>query len=237
MIDRDFLLAEARQMHLTLTPEMTAKLDRYAALLVSWNEKINLTAITDPKEICDKHFVDSLLLLQAVELAEGARAIDVGCGAGFPSIPCAIADSRVEWTLLDSLQKRVHFLQTVCTELSLCAAPVHMRAEDAGKNPEFREQYDLATARAVANLRDLSEYCLPLVKVGGVFAALTGFDVEDELRQAEHAIQILGGRVEELQKFTLPDGSRRAIVCIRKESPTPAKYPRTAAKMKKQPLL
>jgi len=236
MIDRNFLIEEASRMGLTVTAEMAARFDRYAALLVSWNEKINLTAITDPKEICTKHFVDSLLLINAVALPENGTAIDVGCGAGFPSVPCAIANDRVEWTLLDSLQKRVNFLQLVCTELSLAAAPVHFRAEDAGKLPEFRESYDLATARAVANLRDLSEYCLPMVKVGGVFAALKGYEIGEELETAKNAIKTLGGEVEAVKKYELPDGSRRAIVRIRKVSATPAQYPRTAAKMKKKPL-
>lgn len=237
MIDRAFLLEEAAKMGITLTAEQAVLFDRYAALLVSWNEKINLTAITEPAQICDKHFVDSLLLWQAVEFPAGAAAIDVGCGAGFPSIPCAIVRGDVEWTLLDSLQKRIHFLETVCAELSLPAAAVHARAEDAGKDAAYREQYDLATARAVANLRDLSEYCLPFVKVGGLFAALKGYEVEEELAEAARAIETMGGALEGVEKFTLPDGSRRAIVKIRKVSPTPLAYPRTAAKMKKKPLV
>ena len=236
MIRRDYLRELAAGEDFTLTEKMLDSFDRYAQLLVEWNEKINLTAITQPDEIAVKHFLDSLLLLRCVELPQGASLIDVGTGAGFPSLPCAIARPDLEITLLDSLQKRVNFLRELTGALGISAACIHARAEEGGQNRALREQFDLATARAVARLRELTEYCLPFVRVGGTFAALKGYEIEEELEEAKKAIRLLGGEIAEVRKFILPDESRRAIVLIRKISQTPTKYPRNSAKMKKQPL-
>lgn len=219
-----------------LTAPQVAKLRRYGELLIEWNEKINLTAITAPEEIEVKHFLDSLLLIAAAEVKSGASMIDVGTGAGFPSLPCKIARDDICLTMLDSLNKRIAFLNAVCAEVGVSAAAIHARAEDGGHSKALREQFDIATARAVANLRELAEYCLPFVKVGGVFAALKGGDVDDELSGAKPAIKLLGGRAEDIKKYTLPDGSRRSIVIIRKISQTPPKYPRPPAKISKNPL-
>ena len=242
MIDREKLRVLAEGEGIPLSPEALARFDRYAELLCEWNEKINLTAITAPEEIVTKHFLDSLLLLQSAQPERGASLIDVGTGAGFPSLPCKLARDDLRVTLLDSLNKRVLFLQEVTRELGLAegnAAPVecvHFRAEEAGQAPDYREQYDLATARAVAHLRELSEYCLPFVKAGGRFVALKGADVEQELAEAKPAIKLLGGQVERVDEKKLPDGSGRSLIAIRKISQTSTKYPRSAAKMKKQPL-
>ena len=161
--------------HFSLTSEQVLSFDQYAGLLTEWNEKINLTSILQPKEICIKHFLDSVLLLDAVGGMEKGTLIDVGTGAGFPSVPCKIIRPELKVTLLDSLQKRIHFLSVLSDELGQDNHCVHGRAEELGRKAEYREQFDFATARAVAHLRELSEYCLPFVKTGGCFAALKGY--------------------------------------------------------------
>ena len=237
MIDAGYCKEIMEAQGLTWSEPLLQQLDLYAKTLVEWNEKINLTAITDPAGIVLKHFVDSLLLTKAVEIPENSSLIDVGTGAGFPSVPVKLYRPDLQLTLLDSLNKRITFLEELCRILEIQAVCRHGRAEEVGKEPVFRENFDFATARAVTNLRDLSEYCLPFVKVGGCFAALKGYDVEDELKEAQFAISQMGGKVESVQKFDLGEEARRAIVLIRKVRPTPAKYPRPAAKMKKSPLV
>lgn len=244
MIDTASLAALAAAEGLSLPPQTLDRFDRYAALLCEWNQKINLTTITAPEGIVIRHFLDSLLLLRVAKPEPGAAVIDVGAGAGFPSLPCKLARDDLRVTLLDSLQKRILFLEELAGELGIgrgegSAAPIqclHARAEEAGRAPEYRERYDLATARAVAQLRELSEYCLPFVRVGGCFVALKGGDVERELAEAEPAICLLGGRIEGVEKRTLPDGSGRSLIVIQKISQTPTKYPRNPAKMKQKPL-
>lgn len=236
MIDRKRLQEIFAAYQLPCGEKQAEEFDRYAGLLAEWNQKINLTAILEPEEICIKHFLDSVLLLSAAEPEAGASLIDVGTGAGFPSVPCKILRPDLRLTLLDSLNKRVRFLQLLSQELGQENVAVHGRAEELGRKAEYREQFDLATARAVAHLRELAEYCLPFVKPGGCFAALKGYEVEEELAQAEKAIRLLGGEVESMKKYDLPQGNRRAIVLIRKISQTPTKYPRLSAKIKKEPL-
>ena len=238
MIDRAFLMDKLKEAEFDLPqPERLAeRFDRYAELLVDWNQKINLTAITAPDDIVIKHFVDSLLLLKAYDVPQGAKMIDVGTGAGFPSVPVAMVRGDIRLTLMDSLNKRINFLTELSAELGVSAACVHARAEEFGNKAEFREQYDVACARAVAHLRELSEYCLPFVKVGGGFVALKSVGLEQELEEAKAAIGILGGKVEDICRFTLPDGAERAIAVIRKIRPTPKKFPRPYGKIKKNPL-
>ena len=237
MIDTGKLLTYCQQFDVPLTQEQAQKLDTYAALLVDWNNKINLTSITEPDEIIVKHFLDSLLLTKALELPQGASLIDVGTGAGFPSVPVKVLRPDLNLTLLDSLNKRLTFLKELCGELGAEAQYVHARAEDGGKNKLYREKYDFACARAVASLRNLSEYCLPFVKVGGAFIALKGPDWEEECAEARNAIGTMGGKLEHVETFTLPDESSRAILIIRKISQTPPQFPRTPAKMAKKPIL
>ena len=236
MIDQALLRDSMAAYVLDYTPAMGEQLDQYAQLLVEWNEKMNLTAITEPRDIVIKHFLDSLLLCKAVELPQGASMIDVGTGAGFPSVPVALYRPDLKLTLLDSLNKRITFLSAVCEAVSLPASCVHGRAEEMGSKPAYREQYDVACARAVAHLRELAEYCLPFVKQGGVFVALKGYEIEEELEEARYAIGQMGGEVADIQKYQLPDDNRRAIVVIKKVRQTPAKYPRPSAKIKKSPL-
>ncbi len=235
-LPKETLRAAALEYGVALDAVQLDRLECYAQMLVEWNERINLTAITQPDEIAVKHFLDSLLLLHAAQPAQGASVIDVGTGAGFPSVPCAVARGDLKLTLLDSLNKRILFLTELCAALEIPARAVHLRAEEGGRKPELRECFDLATARAVANLRELAEYCLPFVKPGGVFAALKGYEVDEELDAAKPAIKELGGRVFGVEKYILPDDSRRSIVLIRKISQTPAKYPRNPGKIAKNPL-
>lgn len=209
----------------------------YMSLVIEWNEKINLTSITDKEEFIVKHFFDSLTLLSKVEIKEGAKVIDVGTGAGFPGIPLKIARPDIKLTLLDSLNKRLVFLNDyVLKALDLTAEIVHARAEECSKDVKFREKFDVATSRAVANLSSLSEYCIPFVKVGGVFVPMKGPDSEEEVKSASNAVSVLGGRLNRVEELTLPDNSGRSIIVIDKVKKTPDKYPRRGVKINKNPL-
>ena len=228
MINKEKMRQYGAMIGLELVEEKLDQLDEYARFLVEYNEKVNLTAITDPDEIIRKHFADSLQLLAQVPMAQGARLIDVGTGAGFPSLPLKIARPDLQVTLLDSLNKRIVFLQ---------AETIHARAEEAGRRPQLREGFDFATARAVSHLRELSEYCLPFVKVGGSFLAMKGPEVEQELEEGERAVKLMGGRVGQVIHYELPEiGEGRTLLVIPKERPTPKEYPRPSAKIAKKPL-
>jgi len=226
------------QMGVALTEKQLEQFMAYLSLLLEWNEKMNLTAITEEREVVLKHFADCLSLIPAVEWKDGLRVIDVGTGAGFPGVPIKIAHPEIELTLLDSLQKRIGFLQEVGSQLGLAGVEyVHSRAEDGGQNAAYREQFDLCVSRAVANLAVLAEYCLPLIRVGGRLAALKGPDAAAEADAAAGALEKLGGRLLEIQDVTIPytDLSHK-IVLIEKIAPTPKKYPRNAGKIRKSPL-
>lgn len=200
--------------------------------MLEWNEKINLTAITDPEEIRLKHFADSLTCLDTGCIPEGARVVDVGTGAGFPGVPIKIERDDIQLTLLDSLNKRINFLTALCDALEIQAECVHIRAEDAGKSERYRERFDVAVSRAVANLSVLSEYCLPLVKKGGCFLAMKGRDIDEELDAAKPIIERLGGAVEEVQLHEIQGTDIiHSIVIIRKTGDTPKKYPRNGKKV------
>lgn len=205
MIDRDRLVAWGEENNLEITGRQADQLDRYAQLLVEWNEKMNLTAITDPEGVLVKHLMDSLTVLRSLPAAgEKVRLIDVGTGAGFPGIPLAVMREELELTLLDSLNKRLVFLEAVCRALGLEARCVHARAEEAGRQKAHREKYNVATARAVAALPALCEYCLPLVVPGGVFLAMKGPDGEREAQEAASAIKVLGGKLSGIDEWQLP---------------------------------
>ncbi|MCI8350190.1 MAG: 16S rRNA (guanine(527)-N(7))-methyltransferase RsmG [Oscillospiraceae bacterium] len=208
---------------------------RYEELLMEWNGKMNLTAIKDGREITVKHFIDSLTPALTGRIPKNGTFVDVGSGAGFPGVPLTMLYPELGTILVDSLGKRVRFLQELTVALGVTAECVHSRAEELGQT-SYREQCDVVTARAVANLSVLCEYCLPLAKVGGVFLAMKGPEVEEELDAAGNALELLGGKVGEVYPFTLPDGSRRNIIAIEKIAPTPKKYPRDAKKMKNNPL-
>ena len=236
MIDRDLLKTEAEAMGVLLDDTALERFDRYAQRLVEVNEHLNLTAITEPTAILYKHFLDSLSVLQAVSLPENARCIDVGTGAGFPGAALLIARPDLRMTLLDGTRKKLGFIQDTLDEIGLAANVVHMRAEEAGQLPEHRALYDLVTARAVANLRELCEYCLPFATIGGTFVAMKSVRSEEEIAEAQSAIRLLGGRIDKICTLTLPQAGERTLICIKKISQTPAKYPRPSAKIAKQPL-
>ena len=212
------------------------RLGKYADILVEWNEKINLTAITDPEGIVIKHFLDCALLLKHVKIPENAKVIDVGTGAGFPGVVLKIFRPDIELTLLDGLNKRLVFLNEVLSALGLSAKTVHMRAEEAGKSSAHRERYDLVTARAVARLNTLYEYCLPLCKIGGIFCSMKGPSANEELTEARKASAVLGGDKGDIKQETLTGEETRSFVITKKISQTPPKYPRISAKISKQPL-
>lgn len=239
MIDKELLTKCAAAYGVEVTPSLAERLDIYARLLAEWNEKMNLTAITDPTGIVVKHFTDSLLA--APLLPTGAFSlIDVGTGAGFPGVPLALLREDCTLTLLDSLNKRLVFLEAVCRELGLAATLIHARAEEGGRRPDLREQYDVATARAVAALPTLCEYCLPFVRVGGRFLALKGPDADREQEAAARAVALLGGKVSDKATFTLEaegvEPMERQLIRIDKTRPTPPSYPRPSAKIAKRPL-
>ena len=225
------------QGNMTVNAAQYEKFYTYSKLLVEWNEKINLTAITDPEGIALKHFYDSLYPFTLTDIDQGASVIDVGTGAGFPSCPLKIIRNDLNLTLLDSLNKRIGFLREISDKLKLNADCVHGRAEELGKTVEYREKYDIACARAVANLSELCEYCLPFVRINGKFIALKGSSGREELNDAKNAMKILGGELELLKKYTLPNGDGRTLIVIKKIAPTPEKYPRNKGQMKKKPLV
>lgn len=216
-----------------LTKEQTEKFILYKNLLTEKNKSINLTSITDEKEIAYKHFIDSLAVLKYVDL-ENKSLIDVGTGAGFPGLPLKIAVSSIKLTLLDSLKKRVDFLKETSLSLGLDdVSCIHARAEDAAA--DMGESFDFAISRAVAGLNVLAEYCLPFVKPGGYFIALKGPSPEGELNEAKTALSVLGGSLENIFSYSVYDFTH-SLVFIKKTSPTPAGYPRSSAKIKKRPL-
>ena len=217
-----------------VTPEHYKNLETYAKMLVEWNEKMNLTAITDSEGITIKHFLDSVLPLGKLNVPHGASLIDVGTGAGFPGLPMKMLRPDIKLTLLDSLNKRVDFLRAVCEETETEAGCIHLRAEDGGRSEKYREQFDVAVARAVAAMPVLAEYCLPFVKVGGVFAALKG--PGEDISSAEPAIKLLGGEVSEVFEYALPGGDKRVLIIVGKVKPTPEKYPRNSGQIKKRAL-
>lgn len=221
---------------LVLDTEAIEKLELYGNLLLEWNEKINLTAITEPDEVLYKHFYDCLLFFDAVEVPRNASVIDVGTGAGFPGMVLKIARPDISLTLLDSLGKRVTFLSEVANSLSLEVNTLHLRAEDGGRDITLREQFDISCARAVANLNTLSEYCVPFVKLGGVFVAMKGKSAEDELATAKGALKTLGCSDFKVIHKTLRENEERSFIISKKTSQTPPKYPRNSAKIAKAVL-
>lgn len=224
------------EFKIDINDEQYDRLEKYSDMLCEWNESINLTAITDAEGITIKHFFDSIYPFTLFDVPQGASIIDVGTGAGFPSCPLKIMRDDLRITLLDSLNKRIAFLAHLSETLLLGATCIHGRAEELGKNAEYRESFDIATARAVANLTDLSEYCLPFVKVGGTFAALKGSNASEEVKEAENAIKILGGVIDEVIEYKLPTGDGRTLIIIKKIENTPEKYPRNKGQMNKNKL-
>lgn len=240
--DFSTLINNCKKWNIVLTEKQIKQFDQYYDLLVEWNSFMNLTAITEFDEVCQKHFLDSLSIVKAYPdhyfEKNTFQFIDIGTGAGFPSIPIKIVFPNLKFTLVDSLNKRIKFLNEVIDQLQLsdCTA-VHGRAEDLAKNSSYREQYDFCVSRAVANLSTLCEYCMPYVKVGGRFVSYKSEKIIEEAEKAKHAISVLGGKFERQVEFTLPDSDiYRNIYIIQKEKITPKKYPRKAGLPSKEPL-
>lgn len=233
---KKILQSWCKENQVSITEEQLLQFETYARMLKEWNEKMNLTAITDDEGIAVKHFIDSISLLKFTEFPDHAKLIDIGTGAGFPGIPLKIMKPELRLTLLDSLNKRLIFLDAVCKEIKLSAELVHSRAEEGALKADSREQYDIAVSRAVANLPALCEYCLPYVRKNGIMIAMKGPDGENELAAAQNAIQLLGGKCGQVHTLTLPDDSSRTIILIEKVKSTPSKYPRRGQKISKNPL-
>ena len=217
-----------------INEEKAQKFYKYMNLLISWNEKVNLTAIVEPEEIITKHFVDSISISKFIK--EGAKIIDVGTGAGFPGIPIAIYREDIDVVLLDSLNKRVNYLDVVCKDLRLNnVRTVHGRAEDFGQNKNYREIFDVAVSRAVASLNILLEYLLPFVKIKGNCLCMKGPKVSEEINDVEKALNVLGGRIEKVEKIEF-DTMERYVVIVDKTGNTPEQYPRKAGVPSKKPI-
>lgn len=236
MIDYDLLRTEAKKIGVDLGEYGADRFDTYAERLVRWNAHFNLTAITEPDDIVIKHFIDCLYIMKYVDFKPDEKLVDVGTGAGFPGLPLLIANPKLDVNFIDSSGKRIGFLRDVLSKIGLSGMRMHERAEDVGRSNAFREKYDYATARAVAPLNVLCEYCLPLVKVGGLFISLKGSSGMQELENAKNAVSVLGGEVARTDEYTLPNGDGRSIIIIRKISQTPTKYPRKTKKITTKPL-
>ena len=232
------LTEKVKELSIVLNDKQIQQFEQYYNILVEWNKVMNLTAITEYEEVVEKHFLDSLTIVNAIHVKKIETLIDVGTGAGFPGIPLKIAFPHLKVTLLDSLNKRIKFLNEVINLLELNdIKAIHGRAEDYAKQAEYREQYDISVSRAVANLATLSEYCLPYVKVDGLFVPYKSGEIDEELKSSEKAVSILGGKVEEVVKFQLPGTDiGRSFVKIHKIKETKKKYPRKAGMPTKEPL-
>lgn len=227
---------DLKAIGIELSDEQLEQFLTYYEMLIEKNKVMNLTAITDFDEVLEKHFEDSLSLIQAVDLEKSQTVIDLGTGAGFPGIPLKIAFPNLQITLADSLNKRILFLDDVIRELGLVGIDtVHGRAEDLAKNSDYREKFDLCVSRAVANLSTLSEYCLPFVKIGGMFISYKAGECDEEVAASKSSVFLLGGKISDIKKFELGE-SGRAFVIIDKVSGTPKKYPRKAGTPSKDPL-
>lgn len=226
-----------KELDIEINDKQISQFLKYKEILLDWNEKINLTAITEDREIILKHFVDCVSILKFASF-ENKSVIDVGTGAGFPGVPIKIMQDSCNLTLLDSLNKRINFLQVLAQEINLENINfVHSRAEQGGKNPNFREKFDFCVARAVANLAVLAEYTLPFVKVGGQLIALKGPNLEEELKASKKAIDVLGGEIFEIKKVDIPfTDISHSLVIIKKIRQTPRQYPRKEGKVSKDPI-
>ena len=237
MVDiKSELIQKAKAVGIKIKPEQAQQFQRYMELLLEWNEKINLTAIVEPSEIVEKHFIDSIMLLSECDIKNGARVIDVGTGAGFPGIPLKIMRADIDLTLLDSTNKKLTFLNTVCNDLGIKVGTVHKRAEEAGLDKKMRESYDVAVSRAVAPMNILAEYCIPFIKMKGTFIAMKGPSLSEEMKTAEGAISRLGGECREVLSLSLPCGDERNIAVVAKTRFTPPEFPRHGSTISKHPL-
>ena len=233
----ELLFEEAKKFDIDLNDNQLEKFKIYMDFLLEYNSHTNLTAITDPNDIMIKHFLDSIILNNFCDISKKGKVIDVGTGAGFPGVPLKIFREDIELTLVDSLNKRIKFLNKLMTKINLEVDIIHARAEELSHNLKYRESYDLAVSRAVAPLNILCEYCLPYVKIGGCFVALKGANVDEEIQNSKKAIKFLGGKIVKTETFELPQNKGlRNILIIKKEAKTLKKYPRSNSKISKSPL-
>ena len=230
--------SKLNEIGITLSDKQKEQFDKFYELLVEWNKVMNLTGITEYEEVNEKHFVDSLSIVKAIDMRDVKSVIDIGTGAGFPGIPLKIAFPHLKVVLLDSLNKRINFLNTVIEELGLeNIQTIHGRAEDFAKQLAYREQFDLCVSRAVANLATLSEYCIPYVEKGGLFVPYKSGEIDEEVEQAKKAVHVLGGKLENVIKFQLPGTEiGRSFVVIKKVQNTAKKFPRKAGLPSKEPI-
>ncbi len=237
MYDLSIFEKALKELHIELNQTQKDQFLKYYELLIQWNSFMNLTTITDFNEVLEKHFLDSLSIIKICNLSE-ERIIDIGTGAGFPGIPIKIVFPKTSMILADSLMKRINFLNQVIEELQLKnIGTIHGRAEDLAKKMEHRESYDICVSRAVANLSTLSEYCLPFVKIGGLFVSYKAESANQELEQAKRAIELCGGRFEKSERFNLPyTDYQRCLISVRKYMETDNRYPRKAGLPSKEPL-
>ena len=233
-----YIIDEMNKLGISLTEQQSEQLYEYYRLLVEWNSFMNLTGITEFSEVVQKHFVDSLSIVKVKNMNDVDNLIDVGTGAGFPGLPLKIVFPHLKVTLLDSLNKRIDFLNAVIEKTGLTGIEtIHGRAEDFARNEKYREQYDMVVSRAVANLAVLSEYCIPYVKMDGYFIPYKSGEIEDELNESKKAIKILGGKTQKVVQFELPDTDiARSLVIIKKEKSTGMKYPRKSGIPSRKPL-
>lgn len=232
----NLLSKELKKYNISINNDMENKFDIYLKMLIEWNQKMNLTAITDPREITIKHFLDSAVLIDAVKFSKNDKVIDIGTGAGFPGVPLKIILNDIDLTLLDSLNKRLIFIEELKKNLKIEANIVHIRAEEGAKREIYREKFDKVVSRAVASLNVLLEYCLPYVKVGGKFIAMKGPNAMKEIEESKNALEILGGKIFDIKEYNLLGENKRNIVIIEKFTETPIKYPRHGSKISKKPL-
>lgn len=233
----DKIREQSKELQIMFNDKQISQLYEFMQLLIEVNKQINLTAIIEPNEIIQKHFIDSLTIAKYIDMNK--KVIDVGTGAGFPAVPLKILNSSLEITLLDSLNKRISFLNQVIQVAQLKGInTIHGRVEDIANDKEYREQFDIATSRAVASLNVLLEYLLPLVKIGGVCICMKGSNVEEEINNSKNALKILGGKIEKIEELILPNSDiKRNIIIIKKQIKTPNKYPRKAGTPSKKPLM
>ena len=229
---REYLL----ELGFTIDDKKLEQFKKYMEFLIEYNKNVNLTSITDNEGIIVKHFIDSIMVDLKIEMPDKAKLIDVGTGAGFPGVPLKIVNPNINLTLLDSLNKRLIFLKELIKLIDIDAEIIHSRAEDLSKKYDYREKFDIATSRAVAPLNILAEYCIPLIKIEGIFVAMKSDNIEDEIKESESAISKLGCELADVKKFNLPDGSSRSLVIVTKKHSTSSKYPRLYSKIKKNPL-
>lgn len=236
MLNKNLFYETIKPFEISVDDDAFARLDKFAEMLIETNKSFNLTAIKEPDDVTVKHFADCLAIFKYVDISENAKIIDVGTGAGFPGLVLKLARPDIKMTFLDSTRKKLGFIENVLKECGVEGEILHMRAEEAAQLTKYREQFDFATARAVAALPVLSEYCLPFVKQNGSFISMKSAESNEEIGEAKKAIGILGGKIEEDIVFDLVENMPRRIIKIKKNSQTPTKYPRPSAQIAKKPL-